>query len=82
MASGVPCIATCVGGLTDLMINNINGLLIMPNNVNQLISSIEYLYNNRKELIRMRRNGLEIVRVFGKKRWEKDILSIVKGVYG
>jgi glycosyltransferase involved in cell wall biosynthesis len=81
MACGVPNIVTCVGGLTDLVFKNVNGLVIMPENVNQIVESVEYLYHNRDELEIMKKNGLEIIKSFDKSIWEKRVLSIVSEVF-
>jgi glycosyltransferase involved in cell wall biosynthesis len=82
IASGVPPIVTHVGGLTDLVLKDVNGLMIPPNNVKELTSAIEYLYNNRSEIEKLKENGLKMISAFSKERWEKDIANVVLGIYG
>jgi len=53
MAVGLPVIATCVGGIPDIIKNGENGLLINPRSERELFISISSLYQNsflRKEL--------------------------------
>jgi glycosyltransferase involved in cell wall biosynthesis len=45
-ANGVPVIATNMGGLPEIIKNNVNGIIINPNEENSLKESILMLYNN------------------------------------
>lgn len=92
IASGVPIIATCVGGLTDICIENFNGKLIMPDdsnsykendaNANSLIEAIEYMYHNREHLKQMRENGIAMSKAYSKEIWESKISKILIDLYG
>ncbi len=48
MAVGLPCISTdCpCGGPRDLIENNVNGLLVKVNNINEMLSAIKYYIEN------------------------------------
>lgn len=46
MASSIPVIATNVGGIPELISNNINGLLVEPNNYIELSKAIVLLLND------------------------------------
>lgn len=89
-ASGVVPIVTPVGGLTDLVFDKYNGLIVKADdtwdsntaNPKYLVEGIEYLYHNRDKLAQMRENALNIVKTFSKERWEGDIAKIVKRIYG
>ena len=89
-ASGIVPIATHVGGLTDLILKNFNGLLIKPDdtwqeyesNPNYLLEAIEYLYHNRDELKRMKKNAIEVSKSFSKEIWDNRIAKVIKQVYG
>jgi glycosyltransferase involved in cell wall biosynthesis len=48
MASGIPVVATNVGGLPELITNNCNGLLVSPSNSKELAEAILRLLNNPK----------------------------------
>lgn len=59
MSSGLPVITTKVGGIPELVEHNKTGLLVEPNNVNQLIIAIEYLILNPAKRERIGRNARE-----------------------
>ncbi len=46
MASGLPIIASKIGGISDLIKNNYNGILIEPTNIDLLVDKIKYLIEN------------------------------------
>ncbi|MBT0879366.1 glycosyltransferase family 4 protein [Campylobacter sp. 2018MI01] len=70
MASGNAVIATNIGGLTNLIIDGYNGILINPE-TNSLIAAIEFLLNNPKELEKISKNATEVSKVFSKEIWER-----------
>lgn len=82
LASGVVPIVTCVGGLTDIVLPNVNGLMIMPKDTKALIDSIEFIYNNKNNVQEMRDNGLRMIKAFSKNIWESRISDIVKKIFG
>lgn len=90
LASGVPPIVTCVGGLPDLVFNNVNGLLIMPDNnrdynnpePTSLVYAIEHMYQDREHLAEMRENGLRMIKAFSKERWDEEMSFIIQAIYG
>lgn len=45
LALGTPVIGYSVGGLNDLIINEYNGFLVEPNNVDQLAKAVDWLLN-------------------------------------
>lgn len=82
LASGLPLISSYIGGLSDITQNYVNGLLIQPDNVDALVDAIEYMYNNKEHLKEMRENGLRMIKSFSKERWEKQIIEVIKKVFG
>lgn len=82
MASGVVPVVTTVGGLTDLVLKDVNGLMIKPNSVEEIVSAVEYLYNNREHLADMRDMSIKTSKKFGKDIWEQRIANIVRRVFG
>ena len=46
MSYGVPCIATNVGGIPEIITNQEDGVLINPGNINEIANSILMLKNN------------------------------------
>lgn len=61
MSIGMPCISTdCVAGPAEIIEDNVNGLLVEVNNVEQLASKIEFLINNKSEAKRIGINAKKI----------------------
>jgi glycosyltransferase involved in cell wall biosynthesis len=48
MGWGLPIISTPVGGIPELVVNNQNGLLVTPGNIQELSKAIELLITNEK----------------------------------
>ena len=48
MAAGLPIVATSVGSVSDIIINGRNGLLVSPEDVNELAKAIKLLMDNRE----------------------------------
>jgi glycosyltransferase involved in cell wall biosynthesis len=76
MASGNAVIATRVGGLTDIVINNFNGLLIEPNEQSLTGAIIDLIRNKTKREI-LAKNAIETAKTFSKDRWEKQWKKIL-----
>lgn len=54
---GVPTIASKIYGLSDAIVDGQTGLLFEKENINDLTSKIEFLYNNRKILDKYSKNA-------------------------
>lgn len=80
MAAGCAIITTPVGGLSDLVIDGYNGLLIKPNAKN-LIMSIEYLLNNENERKRLCNNARSVAKAFDIKIWKSKWQKIISEVF-
>ena len=79
MATNNAVVATNVGGLPNLIINNYNGLLIDPR-ADALVEAIETLVTDRSKISSMAEKGLEIAKTFEKQNWDahwKKILTEV-----
>ena len=61
MSSGVPVIASNVGGVPEIIENMQNGILIEPRNIDQLIDALTFLTNSNAERIRIGNKGKETV---------------------
>lgn len=77
MASGNAVIATRVGGLSDLIINNYNGYLIDPN-PQALKQAIINVLENHEQFILFKKRNLEVAQAFSKTLWQNRWLSIIK----
>ena len=61
MAVGKPVIATRVGGIPEIVKNKENGMLVEPNNVDELVNAIMYMLNNKEEAKNMGKEGAKII---------------------
>ena len=76
-ACGRPVIATAVGGLTDLVLSEFNGLLVEPSAA-AIEGAIDRLLTDPSLGERLAKGALETVRSFGLERWRDrwtDLLS-------
>lgn len=51
---GTPVIGTSIGGVPELISNNVNGLLYESGNAEELKNKVEFLWNNREDVLRLR----------------------------
>lgn len=77
MASGSAIIATRIGGLTDLVIDNFNGFLIDPNK-QALKSAISELINDPVKLKTFKNRGIEVANSFSKVYWKEKWRSVIQ----
>jgi len=61
MSFGLPIIATSVGAISELVINGVNGILVLPNDPNSLAKSIQNLVNSPKLLEKYGKNGYHFI---------------------
>ena len=59
-AMGLPVVATCVGGIPDLIRNGHNGLLVPDSDVEGMVSAVESLLENRELAVRLSFNGRKL----------------------
>ncbi len=74
MAMKLPIIATSVGGMTEIVVNNRNGLLIPPENPEALAEAILSLLLDEEKAEQLGINGLNIVEE--KFSWDKISLQL------
>jgi glycosyltransferase involved in cell wall biosynthesis len=53
MACGLPCVVTNVGGNSEAVIHNVNGLVVKPGSVDDVAEAITYLMSHPQERARM-----------------------------
>lgn len=66
---GATLIASRVGGIPEMIIDEENGFLVEPNNPKTLSEKLEWALENEKKMVQMGERGLEIVRQ--KYTWER-----------
>ena len=76
MACGSVVIATNIGGLPNLIIDNYNGILINPK-ADELLNAIDYLLENPEKTAELRENALHVSKVFSKENWNNKWNSII-----
>ncbi|MBW7452786.1 glycosyltransferase [Paenibacillus sepulcri] len=80
-ATGNTIIATRIGGLTDIIIDGFNGLLINPDN-KSLENAIVKCLENPVLMERLGKNALEVSKAFNKKNWKERWKSIIREILG
>lgn len=83
MSSGCAVVCTDVGGMTNIVLNNYNGLMIPANDANELYNSMKYLIDNKDKRISLAEKAIETTqKVFSYERWknlwERELLESVK----
>lgn len=71
MAVGVPVIGSNTGGIPDIIEDNVNGLLVPPDNPEALAKAILQIFDNPSMAEQFRKTGLKTV----KTRFSWDIIS-------
>ncbi len=64
MACGTCILGSDIAGISEIVENNKNGLLVEPNNSEKLLNEILYLLPKRERRLRMVKEGLEIVKKY------------------
>lgn len=78
LSTGNIVVCTRIGGLTDLIINGLNGYLVEPDK-NSVLETLENIINNIDKQGKIRKNAVETAKAFNKEiwknRWKKELLS-------
>jgi L-malate glycosyltransferase len=78
MAAGLPCIATRVGGIPELIEDHHTGLLISPGNVDDLVEAIKNLLDHPQLLDQMGINARKRYEdYFTRKRFLEGVASVI-----
>ncbi len=81
MASGKAVIAGCTGGLTDLIIDGYNGLLLRPLTAKSLSESLELLINEPELRRSLGEKAQDTARAFSLEIWKKRWLKLIGQVF-
>lgn len=54
---GIPIIATDVGGVSSIITNNVDGILVPSHDIYMIAGKLLFLYNNKEEAIRLGKNA-------------------------
>lgn len=77
MASGRAVIAGCVGGLSDLIVDGYNGLLLRPLTARRLADAIRRLVDRPDERRRIGQNALNTAIAFSLTRWKRRWARVI-----
>lgn len=78
MSAGDAIICTCVGGMTNVVLDGYNGLFVRPNNSHDIIQAIEKLVKCNQLRIELAQNAqLTVQAAFSLKKWEKKWSVII-----
>ncbi|UCF56499.1 MAG: glycosyltransferase family 4 protein [Deltaproteobacteria bacterium] len=70
MAMEKPVVASCVGGIPDLVEHGINGLLVRPGNVKELADALEKILSDKRLANKMGREGRKKI----KEQFSSDVM--------
>lgn len=78
MASGLPVVAACAGGVKENLINRYNGLACRPRNIRDMVTAVNLLKENRQ----LRKNLAAQARTYALKRpWDNVFNKIIDGYF-
>jgi len=80
MACGTCILASNIEGISEIVENNKNGLLVEPNNREKLLNKILDLLPKKEKRLRMANEGLEIVKKYDWKRVGKLYLNFYESL--
>ena len=80
MACDTCILASNIEGISEIVENNKNGLLVEPNNSDELLNKILDLLSKKEKRLRMANEGLEIVKKYDWKRVGKLYLNFYESL--
>ena len=80
MQLDVPIIATNVGGIPDIIENQVNGVLIQPADAKAIESSIIDLYNNKKKRELLKTHAKEIVAKYSPANMANSYINLYSSI--
>ena len=78
MAANTAIIASDIQGYNEIITNNVNGLLIEPNNTNQLAQSIKKLHDDKNQKQKLINNGNSYIKNLNWDNISDKIINVYK----
>lgn len=83
LALGTPCIATRVGGIPEVIDNGVNGFLVSPGDIEELVKKVKILLSDKRLRDKFARNGkLKIKEEFSLEKVTNKHIEFYKKVTG
>lgn len=82
IAAGLPIVATAVGGLPEVLTNEVNALLVPRQDVAQLANALERLLNDGALRQRLAENGKEILTQHDPQLYFRKVMGVFEEVIG
>lgn len=79
-SAGLPVIASCIGAIPEI-VDERNGILIEPGQVNQLIDAIEILRDDPVQFISLKHGARESALAFSSVRWTEEFVQHCRNIY-
>jgi glycosyltransferase involved in cell wall biosynthesis len=76
LACGVPVVGTTVGGIPEIVYDDVNGLLVPPKDYNKLAEALVDLLKNKEKRLNMSLKAREII--INKFSWDKIVEEVEK----
>lgn len=80
MQANVPIIATNVGGIPDIIQNQVNGILINPKSIDEIVANIELIYNDYQLGLKLSNNSLKIINNFSTMAMANSYMKIYQTI--
>lgn len=74
MACEVPVIATKIDGFSEVMVDNLTGLMVEKENYKSISKALYYMYNNKNNCVKFGKNGRK--RVLDNYDWDKNVIEM------
>lgn len=82
MVREVPAVANSIGGIPELIDDEINGLLARPYDYNDLAEKIEYMLSNKYDLKEFGKNGRKkVMELLSAERHLSRLINIYNNIY-
>ena len=81
MTYSLPIIATNVGGIPQVVVNRVNGLLIEPGNLNELKKAIKFAIENQEVFKSYGKESLKLVETHLPKNVKKELEQLYNTIY-
>ena len=83
LSIGKPVIGTNMGGIPELVINNVNGLICRSNDVDDLKEKMHILFENDEFLEELGKNAKAMAKInYSKETYYNKLMKIYKEVLG